>query len=163
MKSRHFIISLVILLLAGWAGIAFTDPPDIKEFKKLYMLQGRWMMKTKKGAVGEEWVRVGKNYMQSTGYIIKGTDTTVTERVALRRTRDGIFYISTVEEQNQKQPVSFKLASVTDSLFVFENLQHDFPKRICYKLINKDSVHAWIDDAVDNSKKRSNFYYSRVP
>lgn len=163
MKNLRLILVALFLLSAGWTTVAFTDPPDLKDFKKLYMLQGRWMMKTKKGAIGEEWVRVGKNYMQSRGYLIKGNDTTITERVALRRTRQGIFYTSTVEEQNQKQPIPFKLVSVTDSLFVFENLQHDFPKRICYKLISKDSVHAWIDDAVENSKKRSNFYYSRVP
>lgn len=163
MKQHRTSVTVLVLLLAGLILPAYTDPPGLKDFKKLYMLQGRWMMKTKKGAIGEEWVRVGKNYMQSRGYLIKGTDTTITERVALRRTRDGIFYTSTVEEQNQKQPVPFKLTSVTDSLFVFENPQHDFPKRICYKLVNKDSVHAWIDDATQNSRKRSDFYYSRVP
>lgn len=126
------------------------------------MLQGRWVMKTKKGSIGEEWIRVGRNYLQSKGYSVKGTDTTITERVALRNTKDGIFYTSTVEEQNQKLPIPFKLTVVNDNVFVFENPQHDFPKRICYKLVNKDSIHAWIDDGSVNSKKRSNFFYSRV-
>jgi Domain of unknown function (DUF6265) len=132
-----------------------------KLFKKLFVLEGTWKMTTKRGAICEEWKIVNKNYLQNKGYMLKGTDTVVTERVALTKTGKEIFYTSTVEAQNNKQPISFKMTKATDSMFVFENPAHDFPKRIVYKIIAADSLHAWIDDGHDETKKRQNFYYKR--
>jgi hypothetical protein len=82
--------------------------------------------------------------------------------VALRNTKEGIFYTSTVEDQNNKQPTSFKLTSGNNNVFVFENPQHDFPKRIVYKLISADSLHAYIDDGNNSTKKRQDFYYKKA-
>ena len=93
--------------------------------------------------------------------MIKGKDTTINERVALTNTKAGIFYTSTVEDQNNKQPIAFKMTKAENNLFVFEKPEHDFPKRIVYELTGSDSLHAYIDDGTDNAKKRQNFYYKR--
>ena len=119
------------------------------------------MMKTAKGYLGEEWVKVDDQYLQNRGFTVKGVDTIITERVALRNTAEGIFYTSTVENQNNRQPTSFKLTSGKNNIFVFENPQHDFPKRIVYELISADSLHAYIDDGNAGTKKREDFYYKR--
>jgi len=140
---------------------AFTFIESNKVFKKLYKLEGTWKMNTKRGAICEEWKKMNKNHLQSRGYMIKGSDTVVNERVALTKTKEGVFYTSTVEDQNNKQPIAFKMTKVENNLFVFENPQHDFPKRIVYKFITADSLHAFVDDGNDESKKRQNFYYKR--
>ncbi len=140
---------------------AFLCANNKKIFKKLYGLQGTWSMTTKRGAVYEEWKKVDKNYLQNKGYVLKGADTIINERVALTNTAGGIFYTSTVEEQNNKQPVAFKMTKAENNIFVFENPAHDFPKRIVYKLVTADSLHAYIDDGNDESKKRQNFYFKR--
>ncbi len=131
------------------------------QFKKLYNLEGTWKMNTKRGVIVEEWKKMNKHYLQSKGYIIKGSDTVVNERVALTKTKKGVFYTSTVEEQNNKQPIAFKMTKAENNVFVFENKEHDFPKRIIYKFITADSLHAFADDGNDESKKRQNFYYKR--
>jgi hypothetical protein len=133
-----------------------------KIFKELYVLEGRWMMKTNKGFIGEEWKKIDDQYLQNRGFIVKGNDTTVTERVALRNTAKGIFYTSTVEDQNNKQPTSFKLTSGRNNVFIFENAQHDFPKRIVYELVSADSLHAYIDDGKSGTNKRQDFYYKKL-
>ena len=69
-------------------------------------------------------------------------------------------YTSTVEDQNKQQPIAFKMTKAEGNMFVFENPQHDFPKRIVYKLITTDSLHAFIDDGTEAGKKQ-NFYYKR--
>lgn len=139
---------------------AFLIKGNHKTFKKLYALEGTWKMNTKRGALCEEWKKVNKNYLQVKGYMIKGTDTVINERIALTNTREGIFYTSTVEDQNNKQPIAFKMTKGENNLFVFENPQHDFPKRIVYKLVTADSLHAFIDDGTEAGKKQ-NFYYKR--
>lgn len=99
--------------------------------------------------------------MQSKGYLIKVNDTIINEKVALTNTKEGIFYTSMVEDQNNKQPVAFKMTKAENNVFVFENPGHDFPKRIVYKFINTDSLQAFVDDGRDESEKRQVFYYKR--
>jgi hypothetical protein len=152
---------IIIAFIAISCLPAFNLIGNNKAFKKLYKLEGTWKMNTKRGSVCEEWKKMNKNYLQSKGYMIRGTDTVVNERVALTNTREGILYTSTVEDQNNKQPVPFKMTSAENNFFVFENRQHDFPKRIVYHFITADSLHAFVDDGNDESKKRQNFYYKR--
>ncbi len=153
--KRSAIAIFVIVCLS-----AFYISNDNKTFKKLYALEGTWKMNTKRGAICEEWKKVNKNYLQIKGYMIKGKDTVINERIALTNTREGIFYTSTVEDQNNKQPIAFKMTKGENNIFVFENPQHDFPKRIVYKLVTADSLHAFIDDGTEAGKKQ-NFYYKR--
>ena len=153
---KKIVAAIIVILSLS----AFVFSGDNKTFKKLYTLEGTWKMNTKRGAVCEEWKRVNKNHLQNTGYMIKGKDTIISERVALTNTKEGIFYTSTVEDQNNKQPVAFKMTGSEKNVFVFENPQHDFPKRIVYKLLSSDSLHAYIDDGTETGKKQ-NFYYKR--
>ena len=151
---------ILIAITAVTCLAAFKLTDNKKIFKKLYSLEGTWKMVTKRGAICEEWKKIDKNYLQNRGYMIKGSDTIVTERVALTNTKEGIFYTSTVEDQNQKQPIAFKMTGSENNMFVFENPQHDFPKRIVYKFITADSLHAFIDDGTEAGKKQ-NFYFKR--
>ena len=147
------------LVLTAFIG---NQSANIKTFKKLYALEGRWIMKTQRGAIGEQWLKMDKDYLQSRGFFVKGNDTIITERVALRNTGKGIYYTSTVEDQNNKQPIPFKFTSEKNNAFVFENPEHDFPKRIVYEIVSIDSLHAYIDGGVNGSGKREDFYYRKV-
>ncbi len=151
----------IIAIVTTLSLSAFIIADDGKKtFKKLYVLEGLWKMNTKRGAICEEWKKVDKNYLQNKGYMIKGKDTVINERVALTNTKAGIFYTSTVEDQNNKEPIAFIMTKTENNMFVFENPQHDFPKRIVYKLITADSLHAYVDDGTETGK-RQNFYYKR--
>jgi Domain of unknown function (DUF6265) len=151
-------IILAIIVLSLSAFVIYAD--DSRSFKKLYALEGTWKMATKKGAICEEWKKIDDNYLQNRGYMIKGKDSLVTERVALTNMKEGVFYTSTVEDQNNKQPVPFKLTKQEGNIFIFENALHDFPKRVVYNLVTDDSLHAWIDDGAGGTK-RQHFYYRK--
>jgi len=141
---------------------AFINAEQERPFLQLHKLEGKWIMKTKRGTIiGEEWIKVDDSYLQNKGFFIKGADTIITERVSLKETKEGIFYTSTVEDQNNKQPIPFKLTSSVDHTFIFENPEHDFPKRIIYQLISSDSLHAYIDAGADKGGKRQNFYFQK--
>jgi Domain of unknown function (DUF6265) len=152
--------TIIVLLCMGCLS-AFVESGNKKLFKQLYALEGTWKMNTKRGAVCEEWKKIDKNYLQNKGYMIKGKDTIINERVALTNSKEGIFYTSTVEDQNNKKPIAFKMTKAENNIFVFENTAHDFPKRIVYKLVTADSLHAYVDDGNDESKKRQNFYFKK--
>ena len=82
----------VLLAAAVIIGLSAFLKADKKTFKKLYALQGTWKMITKRGTICEEWKKIDNNYLQSKGYMIKGNDTLVNERVALTNKDEGIFY-----------------------------------------------------------------------
>jgi len=153
--GKIIVASIMLFCLSAFN---FTD--NSKAFKKLYALEGTWKMNTKRGAICEEWKKMDKDYLQNKGYMLRGTDTIISERVSLTNTKEGIFYTSTVEDQNNKQPISFKMTKGEDNVFVFENPEHDFPKRIVYRFVTSDSLHAYIDDGTEAGKKQ-NFYFKR--
>lgn len=151
---------LIFLLVVAPASRKKTGK-EADVFAQLYPLQGSWIMKTKKGVIGEKWKKLTDDFLQSTGYLTRGADTIITESVALRNTSAGIFYTSTVADQNNRQPVAFRLSSSSNNTFVFTNPEHDFPKRITYRFVHKDSLEAWIDDGKTIPEKKQVFRYAR--
>jgi len=148
-----------LALIAGFA--AFKE--DATAFDQLHALEGAWKMQGKRGTIYETWQKVNKVYLHNKSYMVKaGGDTMQLESVTLKQTNEGIFYTSTVPNQNDARPVSFKLTSSANKKFIFENREHDFPKRIVYQLVTTDSLHAFIDDGNDASAKRSHYYFNRI-
>ncbi|CAN5834374.1 hypothetical protein BH11BAC4_BH11BAC4_08020 [soil metagenome] len=76
----------------------FHCSKQVNAFKQLHSLEGKWIMKTKRGMIGEEWVKVNESHVHGKGFFIKGADTIVTERIALIESGRDIFYTSTVED-----------------------------------------------------------------
>jgi hypothetical protein len=58
-----------------------------------------------------------------------------------------VFYIAKVDHNSL--PVAFKLVKCSDTHVIFENLDHDFPKRIEYKAITLDKMTVRVSDAKD--------------
>ena len=124
---------------------------------------GSWKMETKRGAIMETWIHVNDSTMAGESFMVKLTGGTVQlENVQLLYRNEEYFYIPVAKGQNNEQPVSFRITSHNETGFVAENPEHDFPKRITYELVNKDSVHAFIDGGPAMPDKKSDFYYSRI-
>lgn len=122
---------------------------------------GSWTMKTRNGTIMETWVSLNDSTMGGESILIKNTGATEQrEKLRFICTRKEYFYCVTMPGQNNNEEIKFRVTSFADSSFVSENLQHDFPKRIIYQLINKDSIHAVIDDG-EVPKKKFDFFYSR--
>ena len=147
------LLSFACFIYAQQAGTTSSNWPG-------EIIEGTWIMETKKRVVGETWIKITEDYYQSKGFIIKGSDTIITEQVALRKTPDGVYYTSTVEDQNNKQPISFKLTTAANNKFTFENPAHDYPKRIVYEFMGNDTLHAFIDDGSGN--KRQDYYFKKI-
>ena len=132
MKKLLYIPAMMLVLYA------FTHHSDNKKiFQQLTGLEGMWIMKTKNGMLGEEWIKINAKHLQNRGFMIRGADTMVTETVALQHNENNIVFTSTVVDQSKQAPVAFTLTSAASNTFVFENAAHDYPKRICYQLVTK--------------------------
>jgi hypothetical protein len=146
LKAAAAIISMSIL--CSWTLTSETT------IKKAGWLIGTWENKTSRGSVYETWKKVSENEFLGKTYMLKDKDTVLFETVRLKQEKDNLYYIPTVEDQNQGKPVSFALKFISDEEMVFENLQHDFPQLISYKKTGVDALVAEISN-VGRTKKQS--------
>jgi hypothetical protein len=155
---------ICFLIIAGWFVMSFVKQNKTtqeKSFATLNRLNGTWQMPTAKGILYENWVRVNDTAMLGKTYRVKNADTVFMEHVDLILDGGSIYYIPTTVGQNDEKPVRFKLSSTRQNQYIFENLVHDFPKRIVYKFVSVDSIHAFIDDAKLNGN-RMDYFYNKV-
>jgi hypothetical protein len=107
-------------------------------FKKLEWLVGTWSRtNVKPGKVGHEhWRKQSESELRGMGVSMQGKDTTFVEKISILIKDNNIYYVADVRE-NEK-PVYFKLTEISNTGFVCENPEHDFPKKISYQLNGTD-------------------------
>lgn len=157
MKNRLIILLLFVFIAA------FVVKSTDKSTKQFEWLKGGWIMKTKKGnTITENWSITNDSTLAGESlYISSAGISTVSETLELVYRNGSYYYISTVKNQNNNEPVNFTITNHSGKGFIAENSKHDFPKRIVYELVTADSLHAYIDDGVPDTKKVQHFYYVR--
>lgn len=133
-----------------------------KAFQKLAVLVGVWKMETGRGIIYEEWRVLNENTLSGWSYKVWSKDTVTLETILLQQVDTSVYYIPIVEDQNNKQPVKFKLKNFSENTFTFENNEHDFPQRIIYRIVSNDSIVARVEGTKNGNGKFSDFYYGRV-
>jgi len=157
MKHLNILFLLFFITCAAPSFAQWT----YKDFRKLRDLEGSWEMKTDKGYIQEKWVRTndstfeGKNYSITRGVVI------LEERMKIVLTNEGIFFIATVTYQNKGLPVSFKLISIKNNEFIFENKEHDFPQQVMYH-VKDDGLFAFINGSTEKGFKKIDFSFYRM-
>ena len=116
--------------LIAFAFLAFSFTYTDNPFR---WLEGSWEMKKANGNCRLEiWSSLNDHEMTGKGISVKGVDSTLLENIQLVFKDNFYWYIPTVPDQNNAQPVSFKLVRSHGSNYTFENPDHDFPQRIVY-------------------------------
>ena len=105
----------------------------VPQTSKLQWLIGTWSRaNAKPGKSGYETWQADGRELKGHGLTMQGSDTVAFEKIRIAE-RDGtLFYLADVPEN--KKEVAFRMTKVTRYEFVCENPDHDFPKRIHYKL-----------------------------
>ena len=155
---------LLLLFIPVIALASFINPKDNKDiFQRLGRLEGTWMMRVKSGTVLFEcWQKENDTLLHGKSYMLRGIEMKSQENVSLVYNKEGVFYMPVVEKQNNGKAISFKLASSTANEFVFENPQHDFPKRIVYTIVSEDVLHAYVDGGDADTSKRIKYAYQKI-
>lgn len=159
---RMRLIFLPLCTMASLICCELAAQHSAVDFKPLHQLAGTWKVKASSGEVFEEWHIQNDSTMISKNYALRLRDTVILERVSLMFRNGVIQYVSTVSNQNDQQPITFSLISADSGKYVFENLQHDFPSRIIYKLPKKASFHAWIEGRINGKERRSDYHFVQV-
>jgi Domain of unknown function (DUF6265) len=133
----------LILILA----LTFTSCLKSKEVSKIVVadwLLGNWENKSDDGDLFESWKKVNDSIYDGESYFIKGKDTLHFEKIQMKQKGEALYYIATIKGQNNDKPVTFKHNDTIEKQLVFENPKHDYPQKIMYSQITKDSINIQI-------------------
>ncbi|NNC95679.1 MAG: hypothetical protein HKN92_08965 [Chitinophagales bacterium] len=128
--------------------------PSVSTLSDLYFLEGLWI--NTKTSVYEEW-HIGDERLQGHSYRMEGKTKIYLETLEIYSNNDGEIILKADVVTNDS-PVYFTLTN-SDNGHVFENLDHDFPKRIIYRKTKK-GLQAIIEG--DDFQQSLEFNFIRV-
>lgn len=147
LKSFSFSVILILAVLSSCKKETKTEVP-VKTYSNLAKAEwfiGEWGNKSAEGELTERWKKENDSvYLGESYFVVGEKDTVFAEHVRLEEANRKLSYTVSIPGQNKELPVSFEMTSATDNQIVFENPKHDFPNKIIYNLVEKDSLIAEI-------------------
>ncbi len=131
----------------------------IADLGQLAWLAGDWQ--TAAGGrrqIEEHWTAVAGGTMMGMSRTVAGEKTVEFEYLRIEQRADGIYYVA--HPKARCPATDFKLTKSSATEAVFENPQHDFPKRIIYRKTGDDSLTASIDGG--EGSKAMTFSFTRM-
>ena len=153
--TTSILIFICFLLVAG---TALTQTPS-HSISELSWMSGDWQ--TPAGGrvqIDEHWTQSAGGSMLGMSRTVGADKTIEFEYLRIEQREDGIYYVA--HPKARCPGTDFKLTRLSSSEAVFENPQHDFPKRIIYRKTSEDALTASID-AGEGTKSMS-FGYRRA-
>lgn len=133
-----FLLVLFLLFIESFL-FAQSKVPDF--------LEGTWKMENQD--IYEHWDKLNDYSMKGFSYKVKDGEMKVSEYIDITYKNGRTIYTATVIRQNQGKGVDFT-ATVSDSMLIFENPEHDFPKKIVYKILSDTEISIMISDGDHN-------------
>ena len=157
MKILTGIITLCIIWFGPLgAASSQTSPHSISE---LSWMAGDWQ--TPAGGrvqIDEHWTQPAGGSMLGMSRTVGGDKTLEFEYLRIEQRPNGIYYVA--HPKGSCPGTDFKLTRSSPTEAVFENPQHDFPKRIIYRKTGDDTLTASIDGG--EGSKGMSFTYQRM-
>ena len=119
MKTHNRLLLLLSLLIVACNTYQAKFPDDFA---------GKWKMDMEGINSVDIWTKINDTVYVAESFL----EDNKTESIILYKKENYWYYVPTVFLQNNGQPVKFKLIESTRNKFVFENKEHDFPKRVIY-------------------------------
>ena len=114
---------------------SFTQKCDLNEFR---LLEGTWKMENKENY--ETWKIKNENELEGSSYKMKADKKIVSEFLSIKKTEGKVIYTAQVVNQNDGKPIEFVLNKEVKNKISFENLTHDFPKKIQYTKLDETTL-----------------------
>ena len=122
-------------------------------------ISGAWQSEPGgKRQIEEHWTTVAGQSMLGMSRTVAGDKTVEFEYLRIEQRADGIYYVA--HPKARYPGTDFKLTRASATEAVFENPQHDFPKRVIYRKSGTDELTATIDGG--EGTKATTFAYRRL-
>ncbi len=115
------------------------------EMENFNWIAGKWENISDSSRFYENWEKMNDSVFAGEAFVIESGETVFSEKISIEKKGSDIFYFANVADQNNGQPIPFKLISSSLNEVIFENKDHDFPNKITYSQISGDSMMVKIE------------------
>lgn len=128
------------------------------ELEKMNWLHGRWIGHSSDGVLFIElWNKKSEKLLLGQSFGMQSEDTIYKEYPKMELIEGKLFYITNIPKV--ATPVLFKSTSIDNAGIVFENTENEFPQKVSYKKIGKDSLYIIFEGKHNNEKAREALYF----
>jgi len=168
-KILTYLIPCILISMISCKEAHDSKLPEMEITSKKYeavenanWLIGRWENNSAEGNLSEFWAKTNDSTFQGESYFVIENDTVFGEKVELMQRGNDFIFEARVAKQNDEKPVPFKLTKSSETEMVWENPTHDFPNKIVYQKVGKDSLVAEIFGTKDGKAKNEVFKMKKV-
>jgi hypothetical protein len=152
-----FLLKASLLMASTAAVLAAADAADVS---KLAWMTGCHVLETPRVKIEEQWMKPEGGLMMGINRTVRRGKAVAHEYLKIDVNKEGaVVYTALIGTKNE---TPFKMTSQGDTEIVFENPDHDFPKRISYKK-TPDGFLARIDGGPKAPEKHQDFPMKSVP
>lgn len=163
MKRYHYVFLFAVYLVVS-CGEAERPEEDARDFP-LEALVGKWEDVNRENRFYEEWEKVGERHLKGTGYVLSGdsmqSDTVFIEQLEILPENGSLFYVVSLSGSQTSENVRFEMTSNSKGVITFENPQHDFPKKISYKLMSNVQMEVYLNGVENGEFGETRFSFIR--
>lgn len=126
-------------------------------------LEGTWVDRKTFGFKNppQHFVEIWKSYpdsMSGVAYMVVENDSSLMERISIVMINEKLTYVARPKNQSL---VSFTLINDGKESFVFENKANDYPQKLTYNNISKDSLYITLDGISKGIPRTITFKYQK--
>ena len=92
----------------------------------------------------ENWELSNNKELTGYSYKFKDSQKIITETLSMKILENSVIFEATVPDQNEGKTIPFTLNNEINDCLSFENIYHDFPKKIQYKRINDTAIEVTV-------------------
>ena len=146
-KPNRLIRDLVMISFIFVPVSALAD--DCSSLDTISWLTGQWVSVSEKSVTSESWQPLSDSSWEGSGETRDKTSGELRSAESLRLVAMSgeVFFIAKVD--HKQYPVAFTLTECGTSGAVFENPDHDFPKKIEYLLQSSGDIHVQVSDGAE--------------
>ena len=144
------IVFIILMLFSIHTGV-FSQQPSCS-LDDLAWLAGCWGWTHNKYERLEYWMKPAGKMMLGFSHTVSKEKTIEYEFLYISQAEDSAIHY--VADPSGQQQTSFKLINCKPGEAIFENLEHDFPQRIIYRMNEDGSIIARIE-GIDKGKEKS--------
>jgi Domain of unknown function (DUF6265) len=148
-----------LIAVLGIAAGAFAAARAQAPLDHLAWMGGCWQTGGGNRSVIEMWMPPAGGTMLGASRTVAAGQVREFEHLRLRADGDGVVYTAVPSGQAETE---FRSIAVSDSGFVVENLQHDFPQRIIYRRTGPDAMTARVEGPGPNGTRGFDFAFRRI-
>jgi hypothetical protein len=130
------------------------------DIDRLSWLAGCWKSDTAEPGSGEQWMAPAGGAMLGMSRTVRQGVTVEHEFMLVRSRDDGT--LAFIAYPSGQATATFPLLSLSETEVIFENLHHDFPQRVAYRLENQANLVARIEGMIDGALRVVEFPMGRV-